>query len=80
MPFRSGYIMYFSRIFTLLLQSKKASLTKSLLAGIYLLKVKNRNTKTRYEIYLKLTIKTPERRHWPAGLILCKSSNKFAPK
>ena len=28
----------------------------------YLLKVNNRNTRTRYEICSKLTIKTPERR------------------
>ena len=33
-------------------------------AGNYLLKVKNWNTRTRYEICSKLTIKTPERRHW----------------
>ena len=33
-------------------------------AGIYLLKVNNRNTRTRCKICLKLTIKTPERRHW----------------
>ena len=32
--------------------------------GIYLLKVNNRNTRTRYEICSKLTIKTLERRHW----------------
>ena len=31
---------------------------------IYLLKVKNRNTRTRCEICSKLTIKTPERRQW----------------
>ena len=31
-------------------------------AGIYLLKVNNRNTRTRCEICLKLTIKIPERR------------------
>ena len=31
--------------------------------GIYLLKVNNRNTRTRCEIS-NLTIKTPERRHW----------------
>ena len=30
----------------------------------YLLKAKNRNTRTKYEICSKLTIKTPERRHW----------------
>ena len=33
-------------------------------AGIYLLKVNNRNTRTRCEICSKLTIKTPERCHW----------------
>ena len=33
-------------------------------AGIYLLKVNNRNTRARCEICSKLTINTPERRHW----------------
>ena len=33
-------------------------------AGVYLFKVSNRNTTTRCEICLKLTIKIPERRHW----------------
>ena len=33
-------------------------------AGIYLLKVNNRNTRTRCEICSKLTINTPERRQW----------------
>ena len=33
-------------------------------ADIYLLKVNNRNTRTRCETSSKLTIKTPERRHW----------------
>ena len=32
-------------------------------AGIYLLKVNNRNFRNRSEIYSKLTIKTPEQRH-----------------
>ena len=32
------------------------------LAGIYLLRVNNKNTRTRREICSKLTIKTPERR------------------
>ena len=32
--------------------------------GIHLLKINNRNTRTRCEICSKLTIKTPERRHW----------------
>ena len=34
------------------------------LTDIYLLKVINRNTRTKCEICSKLTIKTPERRHW----------------
>ena len=33
-------------------------------AGICLVKVNNRNTRTRCEICSKLTIKTPEWRHW----------------
>ena len=33
-------------------------------AGIYLLTVNNRKTRTKCEICSRLTIKTPERRHW----------------
>ena len=33
-------------------------------AGIYVLKFKNRDTRIRCEICSKLTIKSPERRHW----------------
>ena len=33
-------------------------------AGIYLLKVNNRNIRIRCEIRLKETIKTPEQRQW----------------
>ena len=32
--------------------------------GSYMFKVNNRSTRTRYEICSKLTIKTPEWRHW----------------
>ena len=32
--------------------------------GIYMLKVNNRNIRTRCEIFSKLTIKIPERRQW----------------
>ena len=39
-------------------------LSKDSPANIYLLKVNNRNTKKRHEICSKLTIKTPERRHF----------------
>ena len=37
--------------------------------NIYLFKVNNRNTRKRCEIYLMLTIKAPERRHWNLFLI-----------
>ena len=33
-------------------------------ASMYLLKVNNRNTRTRCEICSKITINTSERRHW----------------
>ena len=33
-------------------------------ASNYMLKVNNRNTRTRYGLCLILTIKTPERRQW----------------
>ena len=38
-------------------------------AGNYMLKVNNRNTRTRCEICSKLTKKTPERRHWTPSFI-----------
>ena len=37
---------------------------KTSTAGIYLFKVNNRNTRTIYEIYSKLTIKTPKWSQW----------------
>ena len=44
---------------------KSASFKKfSSPVGNYMLKCNNRNTRTRCEICSKLTIKTPERRHW----------------
>ena len=43
-------------------KSKKSSLFTIFPAGIYLLKVNNRNNRTRWEICSKLTIKIPERR------------------
>ena len=42
---------------------KNIDRNSSIPAGIYLLKVNTRNTRTRCEICSKLTIKTPERRH-----------------
>ena len=39
--------------------------------GIYIFKVNKRNTRTRCELCSKLTIKTPERRHWRrSGVII----------
>ena len=40
------------------------SFQSSFTAGIYLLKVNKRSTRTRCEICSKLTIKIPERRQW----------------
>ena len=40
------------------------------MVGIYLHKVKNRNTRTRCEICSKLIIKTPERRRWRLSGVL----------
>ena len=37
---------------------------------LYLLKVNNRNTRKRCEMYFKLTIKTPERCHWHRSGVL----------
>ena len=44
--------------------AKASDFPKYFPTGIYLLKVNNRNTSTRCEIFSKLTIKTPKRRHW----------------
>ena len=41
------------------------------LANIYLFKFSYRNTGKRCGIYLKLTIKTPERRHWRNDVVWC---------
>ena len=55
--------------------SHKKLVANSLLSipSIYFLKVNNRNTRTKCEICSKLTIKTPERRHWrPSGVLIVK--------
>ena len=45
-------------------------------SDIYLLKVNNRNTKTKCEICSKLTIKTPERRCWrPSAVFIANFEN-----
>ena len=47
------------------LQPPTVNVVKDHPAGIYLLKVNNRDTRAKYEICSKLTIKTQERYHWP---------------
>ena len=44
--------------------------TRFISAGFYLLKVNNRNTRSKCEICSKLIIKTPERRHYAIGVVL----------
>ena len=45
-------------------------------SDIYLLKVNNRNNRTRCEIYSKLTIKIPEQSHWRrSGVFIVKIEN-----
>ena len=44
--------------------SKLVQFSKINLAGNYMFKVNNRNTRTRCETCSKLIIKIPERRHW----------------
>ena len=47
--------------------------------SIYLLKVNNRNTRTRCEICSKLTIKTPKRRHWHRSGVFIVNSEHISP-
>ena len=42
-------------------------------------KVNNRNTRIRYEICSKLTIKTPERRHWRHSGVFIVNLTYFTP-
>ena len=46
-------------------------------AGIYLLKVDNKNTRTSCEICSKLTIKTPERHHDVMYRVVCETLSKI---
>ena len=57
------FFIFSNEIETQIDKSELPSLAK-FPVGIYLLKVNNRNTRTRCETCLKLTIKIPERRHW----------------
>ena len=57
------YFFYFLYISCNDHSTKIRSHSYSFTVGIYLLKVNYRNTRTKYEICSKLTIKTPERRH-----------------
>ena len=42
---------------------KLMEISENISANIYLFKVNNGNTRKKYEICSKLTVKTPERRH-----------------
>ena len=46
-------------------------------ANIYLFKSNNRNTRKNCQICSKLTIKTPERRHWRRSVFLLLTSKTF---
>ena len=46
-------------------------------AGNYMTKVSNRNTRTRFEICSKLTVKTPERRQWLLTIFLKKIHGRY---
>ena len=48
------------------------------LAGNYMFKVNNRNNRTRCEICSKLTIKTPERRHWRRSDVFIVNSEQIS--
>ena len=61
MEFRTLYEKYVNLYHSIVLRLQGI---KMLAVGIYLLKVNNRNTRTRCEICSKLTLKTPERRQW----------------
>ena len=61
--FRTPFPRNTSGWLLLLFQSSSNSFRKSIPAGIYLLKFKNRNTRTRCKICPKLTIKIAERCH-----------------
>ena len=47
-------------------------------AGNYMFKVTNRNTRTRWEICSKLTIKIPERRYWRRSGIFIVNSEQIS--
>ena len=56
--------VYPSYLFLKYLKQRNTLDNKIYPTNIYLFKVSNKNTRKRCEICSKLTIKTPERRHW----------------
>ena len=62
-PTNEGY-NHLTKSLTDILMTKPWAVFRNIPAGIYKLNVNNRNTRTRWEAYSKLTIKTPERRYW----------------
>ena len=59
----SGWLLVASVLSKIMFQEAVIS-ANYLLAGNYMFKVNNRNTRRRCEICSKLIIKTPEQRHW----------------
>ena len=60
-----GGVLIMPPIITFFLESQEVIiLHDAILVGIYLLRVNNRNIRTRCEIFSNLTIKTPEQSHW----------------
>ena len=57
-----GFSLFLLRVLSL--PSRSEEIIRPSPAGNYMLKVNNRNSRTRCEICSKLTIKTPERRQW----------------
>ena len=48
-------------------------------AGNYMFKANSKNTRTRFEICSKLTIKTPERRDWRRSGVFILNFEHFTP-
>ena len=62
--FSGSRIFYQTQLVEIYLYERSLTSIIEIPAGIYLLKVNYRKTRTRCEICSKLTIKLPERRHW----------------
>ena len=63
-PYKWKMIFYLHCAVSVLVKIRADLINTQFPANIYLFQVNNRNTRKRYEICSKLTIKTPERRQW----------------